>query len=184
MQSPRPKPKVTVLGLYSPVANTEEYKRFVERRIEESDPANYTPETVEVFKRLGRNIPPPYNESDRQDVWEEYEHSLAESAVIEAQVENADATFKMEDFIQPDPSVREGWSQVAWQETHLTEDGEEVLSGSPFAPPVAPCVRVAFYIHSWRRRLGLLSSYGPLILPRQRPMPSRLWRLMPYEHPN
>jgi hypothetical protein len=184
MQSLRHKPRVTVLAVYSPVANAEEYKRFVERRIEESDPANYTSDRVEVFKRVGRSIPPPYNENDRQEVWEEYEHSLARSVVIEVQIENTDERFKIEDFNQPDPGVREGLSQVAWQETYLTEDGKAVLSGSPLAAQAAPRIRVAFYIHSWRRRLGLLSSYGPLSLPRQRPMPSRLWRLMPYEHPN
>ncbi|WP_457329191.1 hypothetical protein [Rhizobacter sp. P5_C2] len=175
-------PRLTAFGLYSPVQNRAEYERFVERRAAERDPANYSQETIDFLTRCRREVPRAHTEADRQEIWEEFESSLAMAVLVEVLAENVDSKFDVGDFVQFDPGVREGWSQCAWQETYLTDDGSAVLSGQP--PPKAPLLprfRVAFYIHNWRRRLGLLSSYGCLELPRVKPMPKRLWELVPYQ---
>jgi hypothetical protein len=47
--------------------------------------------------------------------------------------------------------------------------------------PAESVYRVAFFIHAWRHQLGLNSTYGPLTLVPQSPIPERLWRLAPFE---
>ena len=176
-------PHLTVLGLYSPVSNLSAYNAFVEGKIQERDPANYSAEDREFHARRGRQ-PKPISEADRQAIWEEYEATLARAVLIEVLAESLDERFNAGDFVQPDTSVREDLRQCAWQETYLSQDGKTVISGYPSPEvPKAQTFRVAFYIHRWRRRLGLLSSYGPLHLPRTMAMPQRLWQLMPYEWP-
>jgi hypothetical protein len=92
-----------------------------------------------------------------------------------------DEGFDAGNFMQPNPE-RPGSSQVAWNETYLSEDGEAVLSGYPdHIVPALDRFRVVFVIHCWDNKLPLLSSYGSLQCPPIEPLPDRLWRLVPYE---
>ncbi len=177
-------PRLTVLGLYSPVSNLLAYNSFIEGKILERDPANYSAEDRELHARRGKR-PKPFSEMDRQEIWEEYEATLAKAVLIEVLAENIDKRFDAGDFVQPDKTVQESFWQCAWQETYLSEDVVKQISGYPSPEvPSTRVFRVAFYIHNWRRSLGLLSSYGPLDLPRQRALPKRLWLLVPYETPD
>jgi len=177
-------PRIEVLGLYSPSANRSEYERFVKAYVDGLDPANFDEESRAVFRRLGREHElVPFDETAHREVQREITYHLSNAVYVEALVVDRDEKFNADDFRQPDPKLLE-WSQVAWNPTYLTEDGETVLSGYPhWKVPSAPRFRVVFVIHFWKPHLPLVSSYGELRCPAIKPLPERLWRLAPYEMP-
>ena len=52
---------------------------------------------------------------------------MDDAALLEVTVTNPDARFRIDDFIQADPSQPEDRWQVAWDETFLTSDGETAI---------------------------------------------------------
>jgi hypothetical protein len=180
------RPEAEVLGLYSPRGDVERFEHFVRAHGDGCDPAHYSSETVEMFTRLGRGDDlSPLTEPERDDIEDLIRDSFGNAAYIEVLIRNSDSRFDPADFKQPDPSLREGLGQVAWNETYLSEDGETVAAGYPLpAIPEGPTLRVVFAIHYWKSELPLASSYGELTCPPMQPLPERLWRLVPYEMPD
>lgn len=179
-------PSIDVLGFYSLSAASDQYARFIDRKIAFHDPANFSEDQKALFQRLGRaDALQPFTDEDRRK-WEDHlRHHMTDAAVFEVLVSNPDATFDIGQFVQPDPLQPESRWQVAWNEKFLTVDGEKLLEvGRGKTLPNAQQFRVVFVIHSWKLNLPLQSSYGQLSLPPIQPLPERLWRLAPYELPN
>ena len=177
-------PSLKVIGLYSLSADPEAYSRFIREQIAFYDPANFSEDTKEKLRRLGRD-PQPYTDEDRQESEEEFRFHMDDAVVFEVMVTNPDASFDIGKFIQPNPSQAESFWQVAWNEKFLTPDGEKLLELDRKSKlPDVKQYRVVFVIHFWKSGLPLRSSYGELALPSIQPLPERLWRLTPYELPS
>jgi hypothetical protein len=172
-----------VLGLYSPKACEADYRSFVDHYIAECDPANFDQETKNIFKRFGRDAELiPFDDADRANLREEFEAELGSAAYLEVLVSYPDERFDMIRFVQQDPSAAPGFGQVAWNETYLSEDGSELISGYPSREiPKLSKFRVVFVIHSWQEGQTLYSPYGELAYPEMEPLPERIWRFAPYE---
>lgn len=152
-------PAIEIVGLYLPAKDQARCERLVEERLSEL-----------------QGIPP-----DRlKEIEEELRQHLAEVALIEVLVTNADHRFRLEDFLQAHPLQPKGQWMAAWQEVFLSADGETLLERQNALPDR---FRVAFYIHEWNATLPLTSSYGMLSYPTPHVMPERLWRLNPYDMP-
>ena len=107
-------------------------------------------------------------------------NELDETVLVELQTHNRDDRFQVDDFTQKLDLPRAQW-QAAWMEAALNEDGTELRTG-PFGPwPISGDLRVVFYMHLWDPGRPLETSYGSIACPTQRPMPDRLWRLVPYK---
>jgi len=176
-------PSLKVIGLYSLSAEPEAYSRFIREQIASHDPANFSEDTKEKLRRLGRD-PQPDTDEDRQELEEEFRFHMDDAAVLEVMVTNPDASFDIGKFVQPNPAQSKNFWQVAWNEKFLTPDGATLinLNRTQKLPDVSQ-YRVVFVIHFWKPNLPLRSSYGELTLPAQQPLPERLWRLTPYEVP-
>ncbi len=179
-------PEAEVLGIYSPRKNAERFEQFVRAHVDSCDPAHYSSETIAMFERLGRGADlSPLSKPERGDIEDSIRNSLGNAAYVEVRIRNPDSVFDPGDFRQPDPNLREGLSQVAWNETYLSEDGEAVVAGYPLPPvPEGSTLRVVFVIHYWKPELPLMSSYGELTCPPMQPLPDRLWRLVTYQMPD
>jgi hypothetical protein len=174
-------PKIEVRGLYSPIANRAAYDKYVAEYVDSCDPRYFDDGTRALFEKYGRSVE-ALTPDEREDLASQIERTLSDAVYVEALVSNADDRFDPGDFGQPDPNLPAGHGQVAWNETYLTEDGESVIAGYPRPEiPKLDRYRVVFVIHSWKARLPLESSYGPLACPEIQPLPDRLWRLVPYE---
>jgi hypothetical protein len=176
-------PSLTVLGLYSPKASETEYQNFIDQYIAESDPANFDQETKDLFKRFGREAELiPFDDVDRASLREEIEAELGSAAYVEVLVSYPDERFDMIEFVQQDSATAPGFGQVAWNETYLSEDGSELISGYPSREiPKLSKFRVVFVIHSWQEGQTLYSPYGELAYPEMEPLPERIWCFAPYE---
>lgn len=179
-------PSLEVLGLYSFSAATERYARFIEEEIDSLDPANFSEDEKALFRRLGRGADlQPFTDEDRREREDELHFHMVDAAVLEVLVSHADARLNIGEFLQPDPSQKENFWQVAWNEKFLTADGETSLEIPLSAKlPEASSYRVVFVIHFWKPDQPLRSSYGELPLPAVQPLPDRLWRLTPYKLPD
>ncbi len=176
-------PTAKVLGLYSPKANAECYAEFVRKNIADQDPENWSEESIAMFKQFGREAQlAPLTEEDKLRIEDDLDYNLGNAAFVEVLIRNVDDQFDAGHFAQRDPSKPEGMSQVAWNETYLSEDGESLIAGYPLPKvPAGPVLRVVFVIHFWNPELPLCSSYGELVCPAMTPLPERIWRLAPYE---
>jgi hypothetical protein len=174
---------LSIVGFYSFSADDAAYSRFVENQIALHNPANFSKETKEVLRRMGRN-PVPFTNEDR-DEWDENLRShMDDAAVFEVEVTDSDASFDISKFVQPDPAQAERLWQVAWNEKFLTPDGETLIKlGRTQKLPVVSRYRVVFVIHFWKLNLPLHCGDRELALPAQQPLPERLWRLAPYQLP-
>ena len=105
----------------------------------------------------------------------EVKAELSLVALIEVEIIGADDRFKISDFRQS------GSDQVAYDEAYLSSDGEQVVSRDINESSGGPNVRVGFFLHYFDWTQPLITSYGPVKVPRPSPMPERLARLMPYE---
>jgi hypothetical protein len=179
--SPRPTPRIEILGVYSPSADHERYEQVVAAYAASCDPANLPPRLREEFIRNGRDVE-PLSPEGLKDAEFPIRFALSDAVYIEATILNVDQHFDAGQFTQADPNVpKERW-QVAWNETYLSLDGETVLSGYPYnKAPKDSTLRVVFVIHCWNEQLPLGSSYGDITCPSPKPLPERLWRLAPYE---
>ncbi len=116
----------------------------------------------------------------RRDAERQCREQLESTVLVEVLLRGRDKRFDVADFCQPRPGVpRDSW-QVAWAEAYLSLDGESLLVERWADPPTAKDFRVAFFIHFWRPRTALLSSYGELSYPPRQRMPQRLRKLVPY----
>ena len=178
-----PATSIRVVGVYSPTADAERYNSFVQEQVDRQNPINFSDELKAFLKRAGREseiVALP--EDELQERREYFEQEFAGVAQIEVLIENPDGSFKIGDFQQIDPAVPSNRWQVAWSERFLTPDGEQLLGEYQFNElPTENIYRVVFFIHSWRQELGLNSTYGPLTLVPQMPIPERLWLLAPFE---
>jgi hypothetical protein len=176
-------PSLKVLGLYSPKACEADFKSFVDQYVAKSDPANFDQETKDFFKRFGRDIElMPFDDANRANLREEIEDELGSAAYLEVLVSYPDERFDIIRFVQQDSSAAPGFGQVAWNETYLSEDGSELISGYPSKEiPKLSRFRVVFVIHSWQEGQTLYSPYGELAYPEMEQLPERIWRLAPYE---
>ena len=176
-------PSIRVVGVYSPAANADEYRAFLDREVRSRNPVNFSEEAKAFLRRTGREgeiVELPLDELD--DIREHLDRELSAAVLVEALVEHADDSFNVGEFIQADPERPPGSWQVAWCEKYLTPDGSRLLGECSFNQlPSDPCFRVVFYIHEWKQELGLNGPYGALELPAVQPMPARLWCLAPYE---
>ena len=176
-------PIVSVVGVYSPSANRVEYEAFIAREVAARNPINFSDETKAFLTRLGRAAEIVALSPDELiEIREGLERDLANAALVEVLVSNPDSSFSIDAFQQPNPDLAEGQWQVAWCEKFLTTDGTARLAELKSNElPTEKHYRVAFYIHDWKHERGLHGPYGPLQLPSPEPMPSRLWKLAPYE---
>ena len=174
---------VRVIGLYSPKANKAEYEAFLSKEVASRNPINFSQETKAFLERVGRASEiVALTEDELSEIREEIDRELSSAVLVEVLVDHADNALRIADFVQPDPSRPPGSWQVAWCEKFLTHDGNARLDDPGYDKlPPQERYRIAFYIHEWKHDLGLLSSYGSLPLPQVEPMPSRLWKLAPYE---
>jgi hypothetical protein len=172
-----------ILGAYSFSADRTAYARFIRELIDSHDPPNFSEEVKTLLRRRGDEIV-PLTPEERQKWEDDLRFYMDDAAVLEALVENPDARFDPRDFTQIDPSNPKDHSEMAWNETFLTADGETVIDTDyKQRLPAAERYRVVFVIHRWERRLPLGSSYGELRPPPMQPLPERLWRLAPYHLP-
>ena len=179
-----PEPSVRILGVYSPIGNASEYAAFVELEVASQNPINFSQETKDFLKKVGREDEIVALSVDELNETREYfEREFSTAVLIEALVENPNEEFDVGKFIQPNPGAPESFWQVAWCEKYLSPDGSAILGQYSFnETPTEPRFRVAFYIHDWEHANGLKGPYGALELPPVEPMPERLWKLAPYEH--
>jgi hypothetical protein len=179
-------PSVSILGAYSFSADKGAYARFIREMIEANDPPNFSEDLKAFLRKVGRGDEiQPLTDEARQEWEDDLRHHMDDAALFEVQVTNPDAKFRIDDFVQADPSrPKEQW-QVAWEEKFLTTDGETLIHTDRGRKlPEAGQYRVAFVIHFWKSGLPLNSSYGELHAPPVQPLPERLWRLAPYDLPN
>lgn len=181
-ESPIP-PKVQVVGVYSPSASRAEYEAFVNREVESRNPINFSDETKAFLRRVGRAAEiVELSSEELAEIREDLERELSSAALVEVLVTNPDSSLSIGAFVQPNPTLPPGQWQVAWCEKFLTSDGTALLGDFAFNQlPAEKNYRIAFYIHDWKHEQGLTGPYGPLELPPIEPMPSRLWKLAPYE---
>jgi hypothetical protein len=76
--------------------------------------------------------------------------------------------------------TRDAGSQVPWQVTLLTADGEQVVRPLFLDEPDAFPARVTFFLHYFDRESLLVGRTGSVPLPRLRRMPRRLASLITY----
>ena len=179
-------PSLKVIGLYSFSADKAAYARFIRETIDSHDPPNFDEDLKAFLRKVGRGDEiRPLTDEDRKDREDDLRHHMDDAALLEVTVTNPDARFRIDDFIQADPSQPEDRWQVAWDETFLTSDGETAIDiDYQRKLPDLEQYRVAFVIHFWKPGLPLLSSYGELQPPAMQPLPERLWRLAPYNLPD
>jgi len=176
-------PNIHLIGVCSPTIDRARYNAFVDEQVARQNPINFSQELKDFLKRVGREseiVALPAQEL--QERREYFEQEFSGVAQVEVRVENPDEHFNVGDFQQIDPSLPKTRWQVAWSEVFLSPDGEQLLGQYHFNErPAESVYRVAFFIHAWRHQLGLNSTYGPLTLVPQSPIPERLWRLAPFE---
>lgn len=182
MAADRP-PSLNILGVYSFSADKAAYARFIRELIDSHEPPNFSEELKAVLRRRGYEIVPLTSE-ERQEWEDDLRSYMDDAAVLEVLVENPDARFNPRDFAQIGPSSPNAHSEMAWNETFLTIDGETVIDTDYKQKlPAAEQYRVVFVIHRWEPHLPLLSSYGELRAPAVQALSERLWRLAPYDLP-
>ena len=176
-------PTFRVMGVYSPRANHAEYEAFLSREVAARNPIKFSAEPKAFLTRVGRAAEiVPLSKDELAEVREDLDRELSAAVLVEVLVESANKPFRVGEFTQPNPAVPPGSWQVAWCEKFLTPDGTALLEKPPFNKlPSEGQYRIAFYIHDWKQELGLTGPYGRLTVPQIEPMPSRLWKLAPYE---
>ncbi|WP_140637458.1 hypothetical protein [Methylibium rhizosphaerae] len=174
---------VSVIGVYSPKANRSEYEAYLAKEVAARNPINFSDETKAFLARVGRSAEiVDLSPDELGEIRKELDRELSGAVLIEVLVSNPDSSFSIGSFVQPNPVLPSGQWQVAWCEKFLTPDGAALLGDFAFNKvPTEKRYRVAFYIHDWKQERGLNGPYGPLPLPPIEPMPSRLWKLAPYE---
>jgi hypothetical protein len=173
--------QVTVLGVYSPKRSSAEYEAFLDKHVAASNPANFSCETKAFLRRLGRTEDDllPLPEDELEEIREELDDVLSEAVLVEVLVEGALDAFDVGKFQQRRKGLPSGSWKVAYGEKYLSADGRRLIGDD--RPSKVPH-RLAFYVHTWSHECGLHGPYGPLTLPPLKPLPSRLWRLVPYQH--
>ena len=176
-------PGVSVIGVYSPSANRVEYEAFVAREVAARNPINFSDETKAFLTRFGRGAEiVALSPDELVEIRENLERDLSNAVLVEVLVSNPDSSFSLEAFQQPNPALPKDRWQVAWCEKFLTADGTALLGEQRSNKlPAEKQFRAVFYIHAWEHTHGLNSPFGSLQLPPLEPMPTRLWRLAPYE---
>lgn len=175
------RPEAKVLGVYLPVLSPDRFEEHIQKYVKSCDPKNFDEETIAVLKRFGRDVS-PLPQEELIELEEDFRDLLGGVACFEVLISNVDSNFNASDFLLEDQGRPRSQWQAAWQDTYLSEDGEEVLPGfSSTKAPDGPTIRMQFYVHYWTPELILQSSYGPLTCPPPGPMTERLWRLIPYE---
>jgi hypothetical protein len=112
-------------------------------------------------------------------------HPVAEAAepchLLEIRIDHCSESFDLGDITQElTGQPRTNW-QVPYDEHLLDEGGND---GRPCVGEklVGSSARVAFFFHDLDPRLPLLTPAGPVALPEETPLPTRL-RFMRYERP-
>lgn len=184
--TPDKQPILGIVGAYSFSADRAAYDRLIRELVDSHDPPNFSEEVKAILHKAGRaDEIVPLSDEDRQELEDNLRRYMDDAAVVEVLVTNPDARFNPHDFAQVDPSDPKNHSEMAWNETFLTADGETVIETDyKQRLPAAKQYRVVFVIHRWEPRLPLNSSYGELQSPPLQPLPERLWRLAPYDLPN
>jgi hypothetical protein len=144
-------PRIEVLGAYRMQPNDDLFSSAME------------------IKYGGLKLSP----AERTDAERCVREELESVALIELRVVSPDERYDTGDFGQP------GSDQVAYLETYLSPDGEQVVSRD--IPPSATDFRVAFFLHFFDPAQPLRTSYGNLTIPPLRTMPPRLVGLVRYE---
>jgi hypothetical protein len=156
-------PSITVLGTYTPMLPSRRFEQFV----------------VDYMARFGGDFPV----GRRAEIEAELRARLAEAVLIEVGIRNADESFDVGAFTQPNPAFARDFWQVAWAEVYLTTDGNQRVSVAPERTGVEE-MRLVFWLHFFDAKLPLSSSYGAMPCPPVLPMPDRLWTLAPYDLPD
>lgn len=170
---------IFVLGLYSPKANHTQYEAYLSRKLASQNPVNYSARMKAMFRKFGREDElAGWTDSEMLENREELEDALSNSALIEVLVSGATGQVEVGKFVQPLEGVASERWKVAYGEKYLSEDGTRKLGDDQ---PALHQFRIAFYIHCWQQDGNLRGPTGPLVLPPMKPMPARLWRLVPYE---
>ncbi len=170
---------ISVLGLYSPKDNQAHYQAYLSRKLASLNPVNYSAPMKAMFRRFGRQDElAGWTDSEMLENREELEDALSNAVLIEVSVSGATKQIDVGSFVQPLEGVDSERWKVAYGEKYLSEDGIRKLGDDQ---PALHQFRVAFYIHCWQHGGNLHGPSGPLALPKMKPMPARLWRLVPYE---
>lgn len=98
---------------------------------------------------------------------------LQSVVLVEAMVFDADDSFDVGDFQQPDSD------QAAYDEHFLHENG--ITAYDSWEPPSDAVFRVTFFYHYYDSSKPFLTSYGMVKCPDVQDMPERLKELSPYE---
>ncbi|MCK1383968.1 hypothetical protein [Bradyrhizobium sp. 21] len=179
-------PSLSILGVYSFSADKANYARIIQELVDSHDPPNFSEEVKAILRNAGRgNELVPLPDEDRQELERDLRFYLDGAALLEVLVTSPDSRFTVRDFAQVDPTNPKDHSEMAWNETFLTADGETVIEADYRQRLPAPSqYRVVFVIHRWEPRLPLRSSYGELQAPPTlQKLSERLWRLAPYDLP-
>jgi hypothetical protein len=170
---------ISVLGLYSPKANQAHYEAYLSRKLASLNPVNYSTRMKAMFRKFGREDElAGWTESELLENREELEDALSQAVLIEVLVSGATKQVDVGKFVQPLEGVANERWKVAYGEKYLSEDGTRKLGDDQ---PALNQFRIAFYIHCWQQDGNLRGPSGPLVLPPMKPLPARLWRLVPYE---
>jgi len=106
---------------------------------------------------------------------------LESVVLIETLIKDRDSQFRVSDFTQPQDGIpRDSW-QAPWAEAYLSLDGESLLVKRWSEPPQDEHFRCAFFLHFYQPEKPLRTSYGELICPPSKDMPTRLKQLVPFE---
>ncbi len=112
------------------------------------------------------------DEAEKHDMLTAKRQELASVVAFDVHVTNADKSFNVANFTQP------GSDQVAYYEVYLTPNGRSIESD--IGPKDAANFRIYFFLHFVDSRKPLLSSYGKLIIPALKPLPSYLNEIHPF----
>ena len=149
--------RVKVLGVYRVECTEQLLREAVELKYDLSDPA------------------------DRPQAEAQAREEIESAVLIELLVPPPNKEFDIGKLTQD--ARTDGNNQVAWDEHFLTDDGERIIPASWPQHPKS-WSRVAFFLHFYRENDPLLTSFGPVVCPRPRPMPERLFKLVPYDPPD
>jgi hypothetical protein len=114
-----------------------------------------------------------FSRAERAEAEEFIRTELASTVLFDLEVRDIDDQFAVEHLGQPDSN------QAAWDEKYLDLTDGKVIGRNLESPP-APSFRLLFYLHFVDRGKPLLTSYGPLPIPRVTSMPDEVWNVAPY----